>query len=94
MHGVRRDLLEAQAEAAGLPLFVLPLPSPCPNDDYEQIMGAFVARQVADGVEAMAFGDLFLQDVRRYREDGACRQRDAPLFPAVGSRRPQRWRAT
>src|SRR5262245_50118618 len=64
MHGVRRELLEAQAAAAGLPLFVLPLPSPCPNQVYEQIMGAFVARQVAAGVQAMAFGDLFLQDVR------------------------------
>ena len=84
MHGVRRELLEAQAEAAGLPLHVLPIPNPCPNEVYERIMGAFVARQAAKGVEAMAFGDLFLEDIRRYRETRLAGSGIAPLFPLWG----------
>jgi uncharacterized protein (TIGR00290 family) len=84
MHGVRRALLEAQAEAAGLPLHVLEIPHPCPNADYERIMGAFVAEQAADGVTAMAFGDLFLQDIRRYREAKLAGTGIAPLFPLWG----------
>jgi len=84
MHGVRRGLLEAQAEAAGLPLHVLPIPHPCPNTDYERIMGAFVAQQAAAGVEAMAFGDLFLQDIRRYREAKLAGSGIVPLFPLWG----------
>jgi uncharacterized protein (TIGR00290 family) len=84
MHGVRRALLEAQAEAAGLPLHVLDIPHPCPNVDYERIMGAFVAEQAAAGVEAMAFGDLFLQDIRRYREAKLAGTGIAPLFPLWG----------
>ena len=84
MHGVRRELLEAQAEAAGLPLHVLPIPNPCPNEVYERIMGAFVARQAAKGVEAMAFGDLFLEDIRRYRETRLAGTGIAPLFPLWG----------
>ena len=84
MHGVRRALLEAQAEAAGLPLHVLPIPHPCPNADYERIMGAFVAEQAAAGVEAMAFGDLFLEDIRRYREAKLAGTGISPLFPLWG----------
>ena len=84
MHGVRRELLEAQAEAAGLPLHVLEIPHPCPNADYERIMGAFVAEQAAAGIEAMAFGDLFLEDIRRYREDKLAGTGIAPLFPLWG----------
>jgi len=84
MHGVRRELLEAQAEAAGLPLHVLPIPSPCPNEVYERIMGAFVARQAAEGVEAMAFGDLFLEDIRRYRESRLAGTGIVPQFPLWG----------
>ncbi|HZC77169.1 MAG TPA: hypothetical protein VE258_05440, partial [Ktedonobacterales bacterium] len=57
MHGVRRTLVEAQAEAAGLPLHLLAIPHPCPNAEYERIMGEFVARQASEGIEAMAFGD-------------------------------------
>jgi uncharacterized protein (TIGR00290 family) len=81
MHGVRRSLLEAQAEAAGLPLHVLEIPHPCPNADYERIMGGFVAEQVAAGAEAMAFGDLFLEDIRRYREERLAGTGITPLFP-------------
>jgi uncharacterized protein (TIGR00290 family) len=84
MHGVRRALLEAQADAAGLPLHVLPIPHPCPNDTYEAIMGAFIAEQAAEGVEAMAFGDLFLEDIRRYRETKLAGTGIAPLFPIWG----------
>ena len=86
MHGVRRALVEAQAEAAGLPLHVLEIPHPCPNAEYERVMGAFVAAQAAAGVEAMAFGDLFLEDIRRYREAQARRHRHHAAVPAVGHR--------
>ena len=84
MHGVRLSLLEAQANAAGLPLHVLPIPYPCPNAEYERIMGAFVAEQAAAGVEAMAFGDLFLEDIRHYRETKLAGTGIAPLFPLWG----------
>lgn len=81
MHGVRRSLVEAQARLAGLPLYTLPIPYPCPNEDYERIMGTFVAQQAADGVEAMAFGDLFLEDIRRYRETKLAGTGIEPIFP-------------
>jgi uncharacterized protein (TIGR00290 family) len=84
MHGVRRTLVEAQAEVAGLPLHVLAIPHPCPNAEYERIMGEFVAQQVADGIEAMAFGDLFLEDIRRYREAKLAGTGLTPLFPLWG----------
>ena len=86
MHGVRRALVEAQAEAAGLPLHVLPIPYPCPNETYEAVMGEFVARAGGGGVEAMAFGDLFLEDIRRYREAQARRHRHRAAVSAVGHR--------
>ena len=69
MHAVRRELLEAQAAAAGLPLHVLPLPWPCSNEQYESIMRTAIAGFVSEGFTHVAFGDLFLEDVRRYRED-------------------------
>jgi uncharacterized protein (TIGR00290 family) len=84
MHGVRRILVEAQARAAGLPLHLLAIPHPCPNAEYERIMGEFVARQVAEGIEAMAFGDLFLEDIRRYREAKLAGTGLTPLFPLWG----------
>jgi iron complex transport system substrate-binding protein len=84
MHGVRRALAEAQAEAVGLPLHWLEIPHPCPNDAYEHIMGAFVAQQAAAGVAAMAFGDLFLEDIRRYREKRLAGTGITPLFPLWG----------
>jgi len=68
MHAVRRTLLEAQAAAVGLPVTVVSIPSPCPNDAYEAAMAAAMAEARARGVTGIAFGDLFLQDVRRYRE--------------------------
>jgi uncharacterized protein (TIGR00290 family) len=84
MHGVRRALIEVQAEAAGLPLHILEIPYPCPNEEYERIMGAFVVQQAAEGIEAMAFGDLFLEDIRRYREQKLAGTGIAPLFPLWG----------
>lgn len=84
MHGVRRDLLEAQAEAAGLPLVVIDLPWPCYNADYERIMAEFMVRAKAEGVTHMAFGDLFLEDIRAYREKNLAGSGIAPLFPLWG----------
>ena len=69
MHAVRVELLEAQAAALGLPLWKIPIPSPCPNEAYERAMAGAVARAVAEGFTHVAFGDLFLEDVRRYREE-------------------------
>jgi uncharacterized protein (TIGR00290 family) len=81
MHAVRRELLEAQAEAARLPLHVLPLPWPCSNAQYESIMKTAIEGFVADGFTHVAFGDLFLEDVRRYREDRLAGSGLEPLFP-------------
>ena len=81
MHAVRRTLLQAQAEAAGIELHVIEIPSPCPNADYERIMGAFVAKARAQGVTAMAFGDLFLADIRAYRERQLAGTGIMPMFP-------------
>ena len=81
MHAVRRTLLEAQAHAAGLPLHVVNLPWPCSNADYEQRMRTAVDALVADGFTHAAFGDLFLEDVRRYREDRLAGTGLTPLFP-------------
>ncbi|HJQ20934.1 MAG TPA: hypothetical protein VJ867_11340, partial [Gemmatimonadaceae bacterium] len=68
MHGVRRELVGRQAAAARLPLTTVDLPWPCSNEQYEELMAGVVARAKADGVTHMAFGDLFLEDVRAYRE--------------------------
>jgi uncharacterized protein (TIGR00290 family) len=68
MHAVRRPLLEAQAEAAGLPLQVVPIPWPCSNQEYERIMAEVCWQARDSGIEAIAFGDLFLRDIREYRE--------------------------
>ena len=81
MHAVRRTLLEAQAEAAGLPLYAVGLPWPCSNDEYERRMRDAVSSVVASGFTHVAFGDLFLEDVRRYREDRLAGSGLAPLFP-------------
>jgi uncharacterized protein (TIGR00290 family) len=81
MHAVRADVLQAQADAAGLPLLTIPLPWPCSNEIYEQRMAAAVETAVAQGFTHVAFGDLFLEDVRRYREDRLARTGLAPIFP-------------
>ena len=84
MHAVRRDVLAAQARMAGLPLRVVPIPHPCPNDVYEARMATAVAGAVADGFTHVAFGDLFLEDVRRYREERLARSGLEPMFPVWG----------
>ena len=81
MHAVRRELLEAQAAAAGLPLHVIPLPWPCSNAQYESIMKVAINGFVEQGFTQVAFGDLFLEDVRRYREDRLSGTGLEPLFP-------------
>lgn len=81
MHAVRRDLLGAQAEAAGLPLHVVNIPWPCSNADYEKRMAKAVEGFVVDGFTHVGFGDLFLEDVRRYREDRLKDTGLTPLFP-------------
>src|SRR5262245_26075957 len=85
MHAVRTELLQAQADALGLPLWKVCIPSPCPNDIYEQKMAEAVAGAVAQGFTHVAFGDLFLQDVRRYREEKLAGSGLAPLFPLFGA---------
>jgi uncharacterized protein (TIGR00290 family) len=84
MHAVRARLLDLQAEAAGLPLIKIGLPYPCTNADYERIMGEAMADAKAEGVEAMAFGDLFLEDIRAYREDKLQGTGIDPVFPLWG----------
>src|SRR4029453_2860231 len=84
MHAVRRDVLEAQARAAGLPLVVVPIPHPCPNEVYEARMRVAVADAVAAGFTHVAFGDLFLEDVRRYRVERLAGTGLEPLFPVWG----------
>ena len=81
MHGVRHELLRRQAAALGLPLVVVELPEACSNAIYEERMTAAVAQARADGVEAMVFGDLFLADVRAYRERMLAGTGIAPVFP-------------
>ena len=81
MHGVRRTVLEAQAAAAGLPLWVVPLPWPCSNEIYEQRMAEVCRRAVDEKIDAIAFGDLFLEDVRAYREKNLAPTGLEPLFP-------------
>lgn len=81
MHGTRRAVLEAQAAAAGLPLWVVPLPWPCTNEIYEQRMAEACQRAVDEKIDAVAFGDLFLTDVRAYRERQLAPTGLEPIFP-------------
>lgn len=85
MHGTRHELLQAQAKAAGLPLWEVPLPWPCSNEFYEEAMAAACASAVQKDISAIAFGDLFLEDVRRYREERLRGTGLDPLFPLWGS---------
>jgi uncharacterized protein (TIGR00290 family) len=85
MHAVRVDVLKAQAEAIGAPLWMVPIPSPCPNEVYERAMAEAVARAVREGFTHAAFGDLFLQDIRRYREERLAGTGLTPIFPLFDS---------
>ena len=84
MHAVREALLEQQAEAAGLPLIKVPIPHPCPNEAYEAAMAAAMDRAKREDVTAVAFGDLFLEDVRQYRIDKLAPTGIDPVFPIWG----------
>jgi uncharacterized protein (TIGR00290 family) len=81
MHAVRESLLEMQAAAARLPLVKVPIPSPCPNEVYEQAMGEAMARARAEGIWHVVFGDLFLEDIRAYREKQLAACGMTPVFP-------------
>ena len=81
MHAVRRQLLELQAESVGVPLWTVPLPWPCSNEEYESRMRDLCIRAINEGVEGMAFGDLFLTDIRAYREKQLAGTGLQPLFP-------------
>ena len=85
MHAVRRELVERQAAAAGLPLWGVPLPWPCSNEQYELLMAQTCAKAVAEGIEGVAFGDLFLEDVRAYREKQLKDTGLEPVFPVWGT---------
>ncbi|MCH8201311.1 MAG: adenine nucleotide alpha hydrolase [Chloroflexi bacterium] len=85
MHGVRRELLAAQAQALGLPVYEVWIPQGASNEIYEQRMGAMIERIVSEGVEAVAFGDLFLEDIRAYREKMLAPTGLEPLFPLWGA---------
>ena len=81
MHGVRVELLQKQAKSIGLPLEIIELPYPCSNEEYEKIMGQFVESVKQQNIEYFIFGDLFLEDVRRYREEKLKDTGIKPLFP-------------
>lgn len=85
MHAVRRELVDAQAAAASLPLWSVPLPWPCSNEVYEALMRDVVERARVAGFTHIAFGDLFLEDIRRYREERLTGTGVAPLFPLFGA---------
>ena len=78
---MRQEILQAQCEAAGLPQRIVPIPYPCPNETYEVRMGAAVAQAVADGITHTIFGDLFLRDIRAYREQKLAGSGITPVFP-------------
>ena len=84
MHAVRESLLRAQAEALGLPLVTVALPWPCPNSAYEQAMEEALGRARAEGVTHMVFGDLFLEDIRKYREEKLAACGMTAVFPLWG----------
>jgi uncharacterized protein (TIGR00290 family) len=81
IHGVRQEILLAQLQAAGLPPQIVPIPYPCPNEIYEARMGEAVARAVKDGITHMIFGDLYLADIRAYREQKLAGTGITPVFP-------------
>jgi uncharacterized protein (TIGR00290 family) len=81
IHGVRQQILHAQLEAAGLPPRIVPIPYPCPNEIYEARIGEAVAKAVEDGVTHIIFGDLYLADIRAYREQKLRGTGITPVFP-------------
>ena len=84
MHAVRRELVLAQAERLGVPIHAVDLPSPCSNAEYEARMADALVAAREDGVDEMVFGDLFLEDVRLYRETAMAGTGIVPRFPLWG----------
>jgi uncharacterized protein (TIGR00290 family) len=84
MHAVREELLEAQAAAAGLPLWKVRIPDACSNERYEKAMGEALKRALGEGIRAVAFGDLFLEDIRAYRVERMRGTGIEPIFPIWG----------
>jgi uncharacterized protein (TIGR00290 family) len=84
MHAVRVELLQRQAEQAGLPVQLIPIPNPCSDSEYEAIMRDFIEEAKQQGVECFAFADLFLEDIRRYREANLAGTGISPIFPLWG----------
>jgi uncharacterized protein (TIGR00290 family) len=84
MHGVRRELIEEQARAIGIPLWAARLPWPCPNKCYEEVMAGVCRRAVDAGIEVVVFGDLYLEDIRAYRERMLAGTEIHPVFPLWG----------
>jgi uncharacterized protein (TIGR00290 family) len=84
MHGVRLELLEAQAEAVGVALRQVPIPAPCTNAEYEERMGRAVGALLGQGADGFVFGDLFLADIRAYREEQLARVGATARFPLWG----------
>lgn len=89
MHAVRRQLVDAQAAALGLPVHYVQLPWPCPNEEYERLMSGAVTAALDDGATALVFGDLFLRDIRDYREKQLAGTGLQPLFPLWERPTPQ-----
>jgi uncharacterized protein (TIGR00290 family) len=81
MHAVRLDLVRRQAAAAGLPLRVIEIPDACGDEQYQEIMGKFIDETLDEQIQCMAFGDLFLDDVRAYREERLKDTGITPIFP-------------
>ena len=81
MHAVRESILEQQAASAGIPLVKIPIPSPCPNEVYERAMAAAMAQARSQGIAHIVFGDLFLEDIRKYREENLAKCGMTAVFP-------------
>ena len=84
MHGVRIELLKKQAKSAALPIELIQIPYPCSDSQYEEIMGEFIGKAKREGIESIAFGDLFLEDIRKYREERLEGTGIEPIFPLWG----------
>ena len=90
MHGVRRSILERQIASLGLPAIMVEIPSPCPNEVYEARMAEACAAIMAQGIRHMVFGDLYLQDIRRYREEKLSAIGMTAIFPLMAVATPPR----
>ena len=84
MHGVRVELLQQQAKSINLPLHIIYIPNPCSYDEYNEVMKVFTNQSRQQGIDCFAFGDLFLEDIRKYREDNLKETGITPIFPLWG----------